>query len=179
MQRSSQKMNTLPGRQRKPLSVRLIIGAFCSCLFLIVAGPGCGIINDEPSIITDVEKGVEKELSQEQESKPDREEYKLIEETETLKIIAVVPHADLKVLGRQLADESKNKSLMQVDVYDSENEARNYRVRYDPNISPEDAALEDNEDALVAVYKKNANAGENYIEIYHDIAREDVEVVKY
>jgi hypothetical protein len=140
---------------------------------------GCGIINDKPSIITDVERTVGKELSKEKESKPVSEEYKVIDETDVLKIIAVSPHADLKILGKRLADEAKEKSLVEVDVYDNENEARNYRVRFDPNITPEDAALEDNEDALVAIYKKNANTGDNYIEIYHDIAREDVEIIKY
>ena len=49
----------------------------------------------------------------------------------------------------------------------------------DPNISTEDAAYEDNEAHLVAVYKKNTNQGENYIEIYNDIGHDDVEIVRF
>jgi len=85
----------------------------------------------------------------------------------------------LRAIGQMLAEEAKDKQLFEVLIYDDDNEARNYTIRYDKNISKEDAAYEDNEEHLVAIYKKNTSVGENYIEIYKDIGHEDVEIIKF
>ncbi len=178
MKKMDLKRTRSNAEERKSL-LRFISVLFGAVFLFSTVFLGCDIVKEKPSIMTDIEKELGKEVSPETSSESSYVEYKTFEESKTLKIIAVHPHADLKVLGQQLANEAKDKALFEVDVYDDENEARNYRVRFDPNITSEDAALEDNEDALVAIYKKNTNKGENYIEIYHDIAREDVEIIRF
>lgn len=168
-----------PGRQSRGFSVRLIINLIGVVVLLGAGTMSCDIIKGKPSIIKDVEKEVEKEFRSDKPSESDSMEYKTIDETATLKVIAVSPHTDLKALGRQLADETKDKSVFNIDIYDDENEARSYKVRFDPNITPEDAAFEDNEEALIAIYRKDASKGENYIMIYRDISHEDVETIRF
>jgi hypothetical protein len=155
-----------------------MVVAVASAFLFSVGALGCDIIKGKPSIMTDIKEKFGRRVPQ-SSSQSDSVEYKTIAETSTLKVIAVSPDADLKVLGRQLAREANDKTLLEVDIYDDENEARNYRVRFDPNISPDDAAYEDNWDDLVAIYKKNINNGENYIEIYNDVSHEDVEIIKF
>lgn len=164
------------GQKRRSIAsiIFVLFGAF------LLAGTGlvgCDIIEEDTSTMKKIEKMFQKEAPE--SSEPVQADYKTTEESTTLKIIAVDPHADLKALGERLAREAKDKPLFEVDVYDDENEARNYRVRFDPNITPEDAAYEDNWEHLVAIYRKNTNTGDNYIEIYNDISHEDVEIIKF
>ncbi len=165
-------------RQKKKISVMLIITATFTASIFSVGIAGCGVVEKKSSVISDIEKRFGKRVDKPSDDSG-RVDYKTVEESSTLKVISVAPDEDLKELGKQLAQEAKDKSLLEVYVYDSENEARNYRVLLDPNISPDDAAYEDNWDHLIAVYKKNVNAGENYIEIYNDVSHEDIEVVKF
>ncbi len=168
-----------PGRQSRGFSVKLIINLIGVIVLLGAGALGCDIINGKPSIIKDVEKEVEKEFRSDKPAESGDVEYKSIDETATLKVIAVSRHADLKALGRKLANETKDKSVFNIDIYDDEKEARSYKVRFDQNITPEDAAFEDNEEALVAIYRKDTSKGENYITIYRDISHEDVETIRF
>jgi len=164
--------------QKKKNSVMLIITATVTAFVLNIGLVGCSVVEKKPSIISDIEKKFGKRVDK-PSNDSDRVGYKTVEESGTLKVISIAPDEDLKDLGKQLAKEANDKSLMEVYVYDSENEARNYRLLLDPNMSPDDAAYEDNWDHLIAIYKKNTNAGENYIEIYNDVSHEDIEVVKF
>lgn len=170
-------MTTHDNRQKVPVYVRFrFMSMLFTVLFMLGLGIlGCDIVKEKPSILTDMEKKFGKNTPQ----GPGQAAYKTIEESTTLKIITVDPHEDLKALGQQLANEAKDKPVFEVDVYDDENQAKNYRIRMDPSISKEDAAFEDNEAHLVAIYRKNTNQGENFIEIYNDISHEDTEIVRF
>jgi len=162
--------------KRSVVGIKTIM--FGAVLMLSVNILGCDLIKEQAALLGSIEKRFQKESTSETEEAP-KAQYKTINESSTLKVIAVWAHEDLRAIGQMLAEEAKDKQLYEVLIYDDENEARNYTIRYDKNISKEDAAYEDNEEHLIAVYRKNRSAGENYIEIYKDIGHEDVEIIKF
>lgn len=151
---------------------------FGTALMLSINILGCDLIKEQVSLLGTIEKRFQKESTSETKETA-KVQYKTVNESSTLKVIAVWAHEDLRALGQILSEEVKDKQLYEVLIYDDENEARNYTIRYDKNISKEDAAYEDNEEHLIAVYRKNTSSDENYIEIYKDIGHEDVEIIKF
>jgi len=153
----------------------ILLGAM---FMLCINSLGCDLIREQAALLGNIEKRFQNE-STEEIQEASKVEYKTVSESSTLKVIAVWAHEDMRALGQILADEAKDKQLFEVLIYDDENEARNYTIRYDKNITKEDAAYEDNEEHLIAIYRKNKNTAENYIEIYKDIGHEDVEIIKF